>query len=42
MEADTTCAYLHNLGVVEPPAQKGLDQRKHLLQHHDNLAESWE
>lgn len=42
MEAETTCAYLDNLGVVEPPAQKGLDQRKHLLQHHDNLEESLE
>lgn len=42
MEVDAACAYLNHLRVIEPPAQKGLDQRKHLLQHHNNLAESLE
>lgn len=42
MAADRTCTHLDHLGVVQPPAQKGLDQREHLLQHHDNLAKSLE
>lgn len=29
--------YLDHLRVLEPPAEEGLDQGEHLLQHHDHL-----
>lgn len=35
-------AYLDHLRVIKPPAQEGLDQRKHLLQHNNHLKESLE